>query len=124
MLDIEFQTLSDRFPRGFRRDFDAHVYFTSENREKAVALRERAIQELSKYPVFISELEGPVGPHPTPTFEICFSTALFAEVFIWLLHSRGDLSVLVHEVTGNDPKDHSTGAVWLGEEVELDTSKF
>jgi aromatic ring-cleaving dioxygenase len=125
MLNASISKLEILFPKKFRRDFDAHIYYTGETRTNALALRELAFQEFAEFPLFISELtDHPIGPHPTPTFELCFSRELFSEVFLWLLHRRGNLSVLVHEVTGNDHKDHSSGAVWLGERIALDQSQF
>jgi aromatic ring-cleaving dioxygenase len=37
----------------------------------------------------------------------------------WLLLNRGELSVLVHPLTGNDYDDHSRFALWLGTPLPL-----
>jgi aromatic ring-cleaving dioxygenase len=125
MLNNEIQQIAPSFPPGFRRDYDAHIYYVPENRYQAVLLRDKVMEELAAYPVFVSPLvDKKVGPHPTPMFEICFSTDLMEKVRTWLIRNRGGLTVLVHTVTGNDPRDHSIGAQWLGDPVELDFSKL
>jgi aromatic ring-cleaving dioxygenase len=125
MLNNEMDQLTPSFPPGFQRDFDAHIYYHPEDREVARMLRERAQRELRAFPIFVSPLvDEKVGPHPTPMFEICFSTELIEKIRTWLILNRGDLPVLIHTVTGNDPRDHSIGAQWLGEPVELDFSKL
>jgi DOPA 4,5-dioxygenase len=76
-------------------------------------------------PVFVGKLiDERVGPHPTPMFEINFPKGWFGRVFSWLRANRGELPALVHEVTGDDPKDHSQGAIWLGRVLPLDESRF
>jgi len=116
---------SETFPENFRREFDAHVYYTADTRAKAVQLREEAVREFHGRPVFVGHLiDRLVGPHPLPMFEIDFAKADLGEILPWLMHHRAGLSVLVHEVTGDDPKDHTQGAAWLGERVELDMSQL
>lgn len=125
MLNNEIQQIASTFPPGFRRDFDAHIYYAPVSRYEAVVLRGRVLDELGQFPIFVSPLvDKKVGPHPTPMFEICFSTDLMEKIRTWLIRNRGRLTVLVHAVTGDDPKDHSEGAQWLGDPVELDFSKL
>jgi len=125
MLNAEIHSLSAHFPEGFRRDFDAHVYYTTESRPQAATLLEKARADFRDKPVFVGRLiDRCVGPHPLPMFEMNFPKELLGEVLLWLLRERGGLTVLVHEVTGNDPRDHSEGAIWLGEPVVLDVSKL
>jgi DOPA 4,5-dioxygenase len=125
MLNHEIHQVSSQFPPGFRREFDAHIYYVSETRERARLLRDQVIEELGELPIFVSPLvDREVGPHPTPMFEICFSAELLEKVRTWLVRNRSGLSVLVHTVTGNDPRDHSEGALWLGDPVDLDFSKL
>jgi aromatic ring-cleaving dioxygenase len=125
MLNNEIKQHTPEFPPGFRREFDAHIYYRPETRSKALLLRQKALEELKDLPIFVSPLvDKKVGPHPTPMFEICFSADLVEQVRAWLIRNRGTLNVLVHTVTGNDPRDHSIGAEWLGDPVELDFSKL
>ena len=37
----------------------------------------------------------------------------------WLLHNRRGLDVLVHAVSGDDLKDHTEYALWLGQSLPL-----
>jgi len=58
-------------------------------------------------------------------FEVnVFTPAQFGAFVAWLVIHRGPLSVLVHLNTGDDERDHSQRAVWLGERVPLDLSLF
>lgn len=111
---------------GFAREFDVHVYYYDERtRELARELRERALLDFGKAPVFVGLLlDRKVGPHPQPMFEINFPERLLGEVILWLLKHRAGLDVLVHRVTDDDYRDHSEGAIWLGKAVPIDFSKF
>jgi DOPA 4,5-dioxygenase len=125
MLNSEIALNSSLFPAGFRREFDAHIYFTAETRSSASLLRSEALAFFKDIPVFVGSLiDRKIGPHPLPMFEINFSSDLCEKVTNWLRCRRGDHTVLIHEVTGDDPKDHSSGAVWLGTPLELDLTKL
>jgi aromatic ring-cleaving dioxygenase len=125
MLNSEISSQEHLFPPGFLREFDAHVYYTSGSRDYAEQLRCRAILRFQNAPVLVGELvDHLVGPHPLPMFEINFSRELHESVVEWLDRERGEFNILVHEVTGDDPKDHSSGAMWLGEKLGLDDTKL
>lgn len=116
---------SKHLPKDFPREFDAHIYFDQHNREEALALREAALTNWKDSQVFVGfMIEKPVGPHPIPMFEINFPKELFSEVTLWLLHHHGKLSILVHELTGDDYLDHTDYALWIGKPIELDLSAF
>lgn len=120
-----FKVNSQLLPEGFPREFDAHIYFSPENRLQAEALRALAQKSFHGQKVFVGEMiPEPIGPHPTPMFEINFPKELFSDLVLWLMKERGDLSVLVHEVTGDDLYDHTQAALWLGAAVPLDYSRF
>lgn len=120
-----FKVNSQLLPPGFPREFDAHIYFSEDNRSVAQALHEAAIQEFAGQKVFVGQMiPEPIGPHPVPMFEINFPKELFTEVVLWLMKARGDLSVLVHELTGDDLYDHTQAAMWLGDAVALDYERF
>lgn len=122
---MSFQVNSKLMPSGFPREFDAHIYFQPVESEFAALLREKAKREFTEKQVFVGELiPVPIGPHPQPMLEINFPRHLFAEVVLWLMHERGSLNVLVHEMSEDDYHDHTQGALWLGTPVELDLSKF
>jgi aromatic ring-cleaving dioxygenase len=69
-------------------------------------------------------IDGPVGPHPIAMFEVnLFTPAQFGAFIPWLVINRGPLSALVHPNTiteGEDLRNHTQRATWLGERVPLD----
>lgn len=120
-----FKVNSQLLPAGFPREFDAHIYFEESSRPFAEALREKALTTFHGQQVFIGEMiPVGIGPHPIPMFEINFPKEMFTEVVLWLMKERGDLSVLVHELTGDDLYDHTQAALWLGTQVPLNYSVF
>ncbi len=120
-----FKVNSQLLPAGFPREFDAHIYFEESSRSFAKTLREKAMTAFEGQRVFTGEMIPiGIGPHPIPMFEINFPKEMFSEVVLWLMKERGDLSVLVHELTGNDLYDHTQAALWLGSQVPLNYSVF
>lgn len=116
----DFQVNSKLMPREFPREFDAHVYFNLSQQSQADQLRLEVKKQFENLKVFVGQLiPVPIGPHTLPMFEVNFPRELFAEVVLWLMHNRGELSVLVHELAGDDYADHTVGALWLGEPVPL-----
>lgn len=54
-------------------------------------------------------------------FEVnIFTPEQFGAFIPWLVINRGPLSVLVHPNTGDDVRDHTQRASWLGKEMPLD----
>lgn len=112
-------------PAGFPREFDAHIYFNIKSAKAAEALRVRAMAEFHDKKVFVGMIiPEPIGPHPTPMFEINFPKVLFTEVTLWLMHERKNLSILIHELTGDDLYDHQQAALWMGPQVPLKYEVF
>ncbi|MEM9569239.1 MAG: DOPA 4,5-dioxygenase family protein, partial [Cyanobacteria bacterium P01_E01_bin.34] len=56
--------------------------------------------------------------------QLSFDRKQFNSVIPWLEANREELSILVHGLTGNNLKDHTDGASWLGAEVPLNLSVF
>ncbi|OQV14951.1 hypothetical protein BV898_10855 [Hypsibius exemplaris] len=111
---------SELAPKGFPREFDAHIYFDDSTRSFAASLREKALSAFQGQQVFTGELiPDAVGPHTQPMFEINFPRPLFTDVVLWLVRERGDLSVLVHQLTGDDHYDHTQAALRMGPQVAL-----
>ena len=98
--------------------YHAHVYFDEDSVEQARALRER-VGESFDYAVGRFH-EKNVGPHPRWSFQIAFKASEFADIVPWLAVNRGDLTVFVHGLSGDDIYDHTQLVFWLGESVELD----
>ncbi|MGL5793939.1 MAG: DOPA 4,5-dioxygenase family protein, partial [Waterburya sp.] len=42
----------------------------------------------------------------------------------WLALNRNDLTILIHPLTGNDLKDHTDYAAWMGVPQELNLDVF
>jgi len=56
----------------------------------------------------------PVGPHPMWSCQISVTPEKFAEVVPWLTLNRQGLTVFIHPNTGDDLKDHTEYAIWMG----------
>ena len=98
--------------------YHAHVYWTTaEQKSLAVAIRAR----LMGMGYQVGRLhDEPVGPHPVGQFQVIYSTGDQAIVERVCRDMRGDASVLLHEAINDDVRDHTEGACWLGEPLELD----
>ncbi|MFB2769308.1 DOPA 4,5-dioxygenase family protein [Pelatocladus sp. BLCC-F211] len=96
--------------------FHAHVYFDTATREVAARVREG----LSNFDVLLGRWhDKPIGPHPKSMYQVAFSPDQFSKVVPWLMLNREVLDILVHPETGDDVKDHTNHALWLGEKLEL-----
>ena len=64
--------------------------------------------------------DKPIGPHPIAMFEVnLFTPAQFGAFIPWLVINRGPLSALLHPNTGDDIRDHTQRATWLGQPFPL-----
>jgi aromatic ring-cleaving dioxygenase len=105
------------------RGYHAHIYYAPETKGKAAALREE-IAERFPQAVLGRWHDAPVGPHPVAMYQIAFATELFPLLVPYLMLNRRDLTVLVHPETGNDFRDHSRHALWLGAVLPLALDKL
>ena len=100
------------------RPFHAHIYYSAEERPAAERLR----KDFSNHPEirFVGRMiDGPIGPHPIPQYEVHFHEGSRAAV-IGAIEATG-LRALVHPLTDDDLSDHTTLAHWIGEPLALDT---
>ncbi len=104
------------------KDWHAHVYFNTNSRDAARALRERI--EASFEMTMGRFHERPVGPHPMWSFQVAFRNDAFAGLISWLALNRGNLTVFVHPNTGQDLEDHRDRAIWLGPAADLNLAIF
>lgn len=129
-------------PRKPPGGFDVHIYFLQSDPTQvqyATELWERIRRECnlsppSQFPVSphpftntplphtVPELriyqlwDRPIGPHYTGMFEVnLFTPEQFGAFIPWLVIWRGPLSALLHPNTGEDVRDHSQRATWLGQ---------
>ena len=64
-------------------------------------------------------VEKPIGPHPLPMFEAHVTDKNLQAIESKLVANRSNCSILIHEKTGDHVYDHTTGARFLGEPLEL-----
>lgn len=109
--------------------YDIHTYWnnnSASDRQRAEQLRAKLQQEfateLASGDIRLHKMwDGPIGPHPILMFEIDFKKPeVFMKVVPFYQLNHGKLSVLIHPRTGDDYKDHTEHAMWLGHKVQLD----
>lgn len=103
----------------------AHIYYPLEQKPIAVEIHSSIASHLAGQFTFLSELnEGPLGPHPLPSFEVHFQEEHLPRLRSFFETHRRGLSVLIHRDTGNDPLDHRENIEWHGNPVPLDFGFF
>ncbi|MCO7225394.1 DOPA 4,5-dioxygenase family protein [Pleionea sp. CnH1-48] len=111
-----------RRPVNQHKAYHAHVYFDADTVAFASNLCKQAGE---KFGLKVGRVhEKPIGPHTRWSCQITFGTKHFDDFIPWLDQHREGLSVLVHALSGDDLKDHTDYAYWLGDEAELDLSIF
>ncbi len=103
--------------------YHAHVYYAAATKATARDLRDAIAAQFPDL-VIGRWHDEPVGPHPTGSYLVTFSTPRFANMVPWLMLHRRGLVVLVHPETGNDLADHTEHAIWMGGMPDLDVSAF
>ena len=96
--------------------YHAHVYWHNEDQQRlSLKLREH----LAALGCGLGRImDHPVGPHPLPSYQVNYASENAAAVESLLTQSG--LDVLLHEDTGDDMRDHTEGARWLGRALKLD----
>ncbi len=109
-------------PINSHRAYHAHVYFDEATKDFARKLCDVLAKEFD-LPIgrFHEKL---VGPHPCWSCQVTFGAKDFDKFIPWLDRNRRELTVFVHALTGDDWKDHTEFAYWLGQEVALNLSFF
>ncbi len=105
-------------------EYHAHVYYDpATTRDRAERLRTRVAAEFPRARIgrWHDEL---VGPHTRSMYQIAFPASLLAALLPWLMLNREGLSILLHPETGDDYRDHSAHAAWLGERLPLRLDVF
>ena len=98
-------------------NYDIHTYWrNNEEREEALKLKQLLIDNNVQT---FSLVEIPIGPHPLPMFEAHVSAENLPAIEAQLVANRVKCSILVHEKTNDHMYDHTKGARWLGEPLEL-----
>jgi aromatic ring-cleaving dioxygenase len=102
--------------------YHAHVYYDPEKtRGLAERLRTRVAAQFpsAKLGRWHDEL---VGPHPRSMYQIAFAADLLGSFLPWLILNRDGLTVLLHPETGDDYRDHTAHACWLGAALPLNVA--
>lgn len=108
---MEFQDISSI------EKYHAHVYFDESTVEPARALCEEAGK---RFGVTVGRMHHrPIGPHPSWSCQLAFSRNQHTDLLTWLALNRNGLSILIHPLSGNDLKDHTDYASWMGEPQAL-----
>jgi len=98
-------------------NYDIHTYWrNNEEREEALKLKQILIDNNLQT---FSLVEIPIGPHPLPMFEAHVSAEKLPAIEALLNANRVNCSILIHEKTGDHVYDHTKGARFLGEPLEL-----
>jgi aromatic ring-cleaving dioxygenase len=109
-------------PINIHQNYHAHIYFDNETLSFATNLCQQVSEHFSLKVGRIHQKA--VGPHTRWSCQILFDQQDFESLIPWLDCHKGDLSILVHADTGDDLKDHTEHAYWLGDKSDLNLSIF
>lgn len=109
-------------PLNLHDSYHAHIYFDEKSKLLAKEICDKVIDSFG---LSVGRFhERLVGPHRRWSCQIIFGKNDFDEFIPWLDSHRGDLSVFVHGLTGDDLKDHTDYAYWLGDDVGVNAEIF
>jgi DOPA 4,5-dioxygenase len=109
-------------PANTHKAYHAHVYFDESTKAVAKKLCDASAK---KFGLRVGQFhKALVGPHPCWSCQVTFGSKDFDNYMSWLDANRKNLTVFIHGVTGDDFKDHTEFAYWLGLEVELNLDFF
>ena len=98
-------------------NYDIHIFWRNyDERSEALALQKVLIENNVQTFPFV---EKPIGLHPYPMFESYVTTQTLPVIESLLTVNRKSCSILIHEKTGDHVYDHTKGARFLGEPLEL-----
>ncbi|KAF2477943.1 uncharacterized protein BDR25DRAFT_330555 [Lindgomyces ingoldianus] len=124
---IAYSSFVEPITNGRRGGFDIHVYFLQTDAEElkfATELWERVRREFPELRIY-RVWDRPIGPHPIGMFEVnVFTPEQFGAFIPWLVINRGPLSALIHPNTGDDERDHTQRATWMGQPIPLNLKLF
>ncbi|KPX86693.1 DOPA 4,5-dioxygenase-related protein [Pseudomonas meliae] len=92
--------------------YHAHIYFNAQTLDQARALCEAATE---KFALQMGRVHQKlVGPHPDWSCQLAFGHEQLADVTLWLALNRDGLVVFLHPLTGDELRDHTDHAIWMG----------
>lgn len=103
-------------------EYHAHIYWKDAvERKQAMAIREW----LYDYNFQLGRVwDQLVGPHTRPMYQVIYDSSTKDLIEKFLDVNKQDMSVLLHESINDDLRDHTDGARWLGEPLELNLGVF
>ncbi|KAK6878834.1 putative 21.2 kDa protein [Candida tropicalis] len=114
--------------------YDFHVYYYAHKPETVKEAKDLLNKLIANFPedsangsIIVKQLpdDKVIGPHSSQFWEAdVLRPEVFIKVLSWFQLNHGKLSVLIHPQTGDDYKDHSDYALWLGTPVPIFTSVF
>jgi aromatic ring-cleaving dioxygenase len=105
-------------------EYHAHVYYDPpKTRGRAEHLRARVAAEFPKAKLGRWHDES-VGPHSQSMYQIAFPSGMLESFLPWLMLNRDGLTILLHPETGDDYRDHTAHAAWLGAVLPLRLEAF
>ena len=103
-----------KHPQNTHNSYHAHIYFDKSTEKIASQIYNRIKNEF-KFEVGRFH-KKPVGPHTKWMFQVPFQSSECDDFIMWLEENRiKNLSILIHPLSGDNLKDHSELADWLGE---------
>jgi aromatic ring-cleaving dioxygenase len=105
-------------------EFHFHVYYEPNQRAEAESFRKEVCRVGGAQWMVSSLSDGPRGPHVKAMFGIHVPSDSLVKAMSFIMKNHGSLPVLFHPETGDDVRDHSDHAFWLGEKQPLDFSVF
>lgn len=114
--------------------YDFHVYYYANIPSyvtESTAVRNKLLadfpEEAAEGALIVKVLPNDtvIGPHSTQFWEVDVARPeVFLQVLGWFQLNHGRLSVLIHPQTGEDAKDHSERALWLGQQLKVHLEVF
>jgi len=102
--------------------FHAHIYYDESTYEQASALCNKAGK---MFDIAVGRKhKQALGPHLKWSCQLAFVPEVFGELVPWLALHRDGLTVFIHPETGNDLKDHTEYAMWMGKIEPLNLTIF
>lgn len=106
-------------------EYHVHIYYNSETRAAAHAfLVKHRLRSWSRRPWISTMIDENIGPHTSSMFQVNVDDDFMDEYMEFFNRENPGLSMLLHEVTGDEIADHTTGTRWFGPEVPMDLSYF
>ncbi len=104
------------------KNYHAHIYFSLDQHPEAQLLAQTLLHLDSSIKIYKTH-ENKVGPHALPMVEVHFNEVLLQNVVNCLSENNKNLSILVHEDSGDDFKDHES-PIWIGRPLPIDFDFF